>query len=309
MLDARYRITSFSKPMSLSSIQYPVSRIQDQRIIMKRVAIIFNPEKGRAKIELSKIKTWLIKRKCQVFTMPSSEARIEQHFDFALTLGGDGTMLKAGKMVSNIGIPVLGINLGTLGFLAETDSTEVYDLLPDIIEGRFSTEDRMMLDVSIRSGKIIYKKQALNDVVINSGNTGRIIKVAAKLDDEYLAEYAGDGVIIASPTGSTAYSLAAHGPIVHPHLSVFIITPICPHTLTQRPLIISSKHTLSFHVTGKNSPGKPVVSIDGQNNYPLDIGEEILVTSSSKLFKMIVNPKRKYLNVLRTKLKWGERIV
>jgi NAD+ kinase len=143
--------------------------------------------------------------------------------------------------------------------------------------------------------------------MIHSGNNGRVITVTASVNGVFLADYVGDGLIVATPTGSTAYSLAASGPIVHPHLSVFLLTPICPHTLTQRPMIIPSRHTLSLTADSAVVREKPVLSIDGQTNYLLNHGDRITVELSAFPLKLIVNPKRKYLEVLRAKLSWGVR--
>jgi NAD+ kinase len=172
-------------------------------------------------------------------------------------------------------------------------------------------EERMMLAVTIKSRtgrkSITTREFALNDVTIHSGLSGRVINIKAGINDEFLANYLGDGVIISTPTGSTAYSLAAMGPIVHPHLSLFIITPICPHTLTQRPLIVSTNHVLSFTAEIKNSKEKPLISVDGQLNYTLNKDDSVELSTSNNPLQLIINPKRKYFQTLRAKLKWGER--
>ncbi|MBN1621369.1 MAG: NAD(+)/NADH kinase [Endomicrobiales bacterium] len=273
---------------------------------MKKVGIIFNPEKPKARKELTKLSGWLKRKKCSVISMPSSNKKISS-LDFALTLGGDGTMLKASRMLASARIPVLGINLGSLGFLAETNPKEVYTLLQDILNDRYRVEERMMLSVTIKSNKKLTKNYALNDVIIHSGKDNRVVTVTAEINDEFVADYIGDGIIVATPTGSTAYSLAANGPIVHPVLSVFILTPICPHTLTQRPLIVPSQSRLTLNLDSKIKESKPVLSIDGQINHILNKGDLIKISASNESLRLIVNPRRKYLKVLRTKLKWGER--
>lgn len=273
---------------------------------MKTVGIIYNPEKPKAKNELIRLQSWLKKKKCKILVLPSSIRKVPK-MDFAITLGGDGTMLKASRILASSQTPVLGVNLGSLGFMAETDPGEVYLLLPKILNNKYKTEKRMMLTTIIKNKKRTIKNIALNDLIIHSGNNGRTITISAKLDNEFIGEYVGDGLIIATPTGSTAYSLAANGPIVHPQLSVFVLTPICPHTLTQRPLILSTKHTLSLKLIPKAPLEKPVIAIDGQVNYPCDHNDEIIISESKTPLNMIINPNRKYLHVLRTKLKWGQR--
>jgi NAD+ kinase len=194
-----------------------------------------------------------------------------------------------------------------LGFLAETDPKEIFPFLEEVLRGNFRIEERMMLEVTVKSGKNATRELALNDCTIRSGNNGRVISITAKVNDEFLANYLGDGLIVATPTGSTAYSLAASGPIVHPHLSLFILTPICPHTLAQRPLIISTNHRLELSVIPKSLLEKPIISIDGQINLPIKKDDIISICCFNKPLKLIVNPKRKYFQVLRAKLKWGER--
>lgn len=278
----------------------------DERRFMKTVGIIFNPDKTRAKQELEKLSGWLRKKNCKVIILSSGGTKFPA-MDFALSLGGDGTMLRVSRFLAPLEIPVLGINLGSLGFLAETDPKEMYSVLSELLEGKYEIEERMMLDVTIKSKNKTARHPALNDCVIHSGSNGRIITVTANINNEFLADYIGDGLIVATPTGSTAYSLAASGPIVHPHLSVFILSPVCPHTLAQRPLIVSTEHILSLQVTSKSELENPVLSLDGQISFLLKPKDLITITSYEKPLRLITNPKRNYFQVLRTKLKWGER--
>ena len=273
---------------------------------MKKAGIIFNPDKPRAFSELKKLKSWLSKRNCRVLAIPSSASKIPA-LDFAVTLGGDGTMLKASRILAPKGIPVLGVNLGSLGFLAETNPNEVLPLLSKILAGNMDIEERMMLDIKLKQKNRAVSLSALNECIIHSGSNGRVITVSAKLDNDFLANYIGDGLIISTPTGSTAYSLAAFGPIVHPHLSLFILTPVCPHTLTQRPIIFSTRHTLSFKAVSQNVKEKPVLFIDGQQRFTLEHSDNVSISASPDPLRLIINPKRHYLRVLQAKLKWGER--
>ena len=273
---------------------------------MKTVGIIYNDEKPRAIKETQKIKSWLKKRGCRAVVLPSSGKNAGK-LDFAVCLGGDGTMLKASSFLAPAGVPVLGVNLGSLGFLAETNPEECCSFIDHILKEGFKTEERTMLSVGITKGSKKITHTALNDCMIHSGNNGRVITVSASVNGSFLADYVGDGLIVATPTGSTAYSLAASGPIVHPHLSVFLLTPICPHTLTQRPMIISASHTLSLTADSAVVREKPILSIDGQTSYLLNPGDKITVSLSRHPLKLIVNPKRKYLEVMRAKLGWGIR--
>ncbi|MCX5782654.1 MAG: NAD(+)/NADH kinase [Elusimicrobia bacterium] len=274
---------------------------------MKKIGIIYNFQKERAREEMVLIKNWLLKKNFKVTVLPSSSKRLPP-VDLAVSLGGDGTMLKASALLANAQIPVLGINMGSLGFLAETNPEESYDFLEKILKGKFEIEKRMMLEVKIYSNSKITKNYALNECMIHSGNNGRVITVSAAINKEFLADFIGDGLIISTPTGSTAYSLAASGPIVYPNLSVFVITPICPHTLAQRPMIVPTKDvTIELKVSSKNIKERPSVVIDGQTDYFLEKGNFVNVSVSAKPLLLIINPNRKYLQVLRAKLKWGER--
>jgi len=273
---------------------------------MKKVGIIYNDEKPRAIKEAQKIKAWFKKHGGKAFILPSSTKKAGG-LDFAVCLGGDGTMLKASTFLAPAGIPVLGVNLGSLGFLAETNPEDCCAFIDKILEEGFQIEERIMLSVKITKDRKTVAHTALNDCLIHSGNNGRVITVSVKVNGYFLADYVGDGLIVATPTGSTAYSLAASGPIVHPHLSVFLLTPICPHTLTQRPMILSTGHTLELSADASTVREKPILSIDGQTSYPLNPGDRITVSLSEHPLKLITNPERKYLEVLRTKLSWSKR--
>ena len=273
---------------------------------MKNVGIIYNDEKPRAIRETLKIKRLLKKRGCKPVILPSSTNKTAD-LDFAVCLGGDGTMLKASSFLAPAGIPVLGVNLGSLGFLAETDPEESLSFIDKILREGFRTEERSMLSISIlRKGKVS-SYTALNDCIVHSNNNGRVITVTVKVNGDFLTDYVGDGLIIATPTGSTAYSLAASGPIIHPGLEVFLLTPICPHTLTQRPMLISTRSELTLAVDDSTTWEKPVISIDGQTTLPLSPKDSITITENPDKLKLIINPKRKYFEVLRAKLSWGKR--
>lgn len=273
---------------------------------MKTAGIIYNTEKPRARAETVRIMAWLKRRNCKAVILPSSVRKVPA-LDFALTLGGDGTMLRASAFLAPARIPVLGVNLGSLGFLAETDPDEVYHFLEKVLAGDYQTEDRMRLAVTVQAGSKVRRFAALNDCIIHSGMNGRVISLNVDINGEFLANYPGDGLIISTPTGSTAYSLAASGPIVHPLLSVLILTPICPHTLTQRPMILPIDRGLTVRINPTMARHQPVLSIDGQSNCILSSRARITIQPSADPLRLIINPQRNYFGVLRAKLKWGER--
>jgi NAD+ kinase len=271
---------------------------------MKTIGIVYNREKQKARIELERLKQWLSAKDCEPVVISSSTKKLPP-MDFAITLGGDGTMLNASRFLAPAGIPVLGVNLGSLGFLAETNPDELYPFLEHILADGFQTDERMMLTVTLKAGKRTITRTALNDCIIHSGSNSRVIPLRVFINNEFLADYVGDGLIISTPTGSTAYALAASGPIVHPYLSLLVITPICPHTLAQRPMIVSIRYPLTVQVEATRQ--KPVLSLDGQMNYALKAKDTITITASPTPLRLILNPNRKYFDVLRAKLKWGSR--
>lgn len=273
---------------------------------MKKIGIIYNFQKKKAKSEKDLIKSWLLNRNCQAIELPSSINKLPK-IDLALSLGGDGTMLKVSSLLAAAKVPVLGVNVGSLGFLAETNPEEAYSFVEKILSGKFEIEKRMMIKVKVDSKKIV-RSYALNECMVHSGNSGRVITVSASVNGEFLADYIGDGLIVSTPTGSTAYSLAAQGPIVYPNLSVFVLTPICPHTLAQRPMIVPAKDTvITLKASSKNQNECPLLAIDGQADYFLKKGDQVFLSVSPDPLLLIVNPMRKYFEVLRKKLMWGER--
>jgi len=273
---------------------------------MRHIALIFNPGKPQAQIEARHCLRWFKQHQCSAFLFSSSQNKLPA-CSHALTFGGDGTMLRMSKTLAERAIPVLGVNLGSLGFMAETTPKEVTMILTKLLADKLPIENRMMLALKHQRKTVTTEYGALNDAVIHAGSTGRIITVSAYRNKEFIADYIGDGLIVSTPTGSTAYSLAAQGPIVHPQLSLFILTPISPHTLTQRPLIVSPESTISLSCSSKYATQKPILSIDGQTFIPLTSHDRITISASPHPLRLMSNPNRNYLQILRTKLKWGER--
>ncbi len=224
--------------------------------------------------------------------------------DLILVLGGDGTLLKAARLYGGQGTPILGVNLGGLGFLTEIALEEFYAILEKIFRGDFQTETRMMLRAQIiRRDRVLEPTVFLNDVVINKGALARIIDLETTIDNQFLTIYRGDGLIVATPTGSTAYNLAAGGPILHPALRTIILTPICPFTLTNRPIILQDNSVIDIRLGTK---ARDVwLTIDGQIGHPLEPGDLIRVRKAAGQITLIKSPLKNYFEILRTKLRWG----
>lgn len=234
------------------------------------------------------------------------EKRIPALVDVILVFGGDGTFLGVARLACKHGTPILGINLGGLGFLTEITVDEIAPMMERILAGEYEIEDRRMLLTSIKRGRRhIGKYEVLNDVVINKQAMARIIDLAIYIDGSHVTTYKADGIILSTPTGSTAYSLSAGGPIVHPTLPVTIITPICPHTLTNRPLVVSSGMRVEIAITTREPD--TYLTLDGQIGIKLETGDVVEVVASDTTVKLIKSPYRDFFTILKTKLMWGER--
>ena len=282
---------------------------------IQRVGIIANNEKEKTAPFTQSLMQWLEKRGVQVLleeetakhvNAPEGFKRTDAHvrLDLIAVLGGDGTMLRAARLMARHAIPIVGINMGTFGYLTEVNLKETHAAFELILKGDFITEKRMMLDVSVyRGGKKIGSGAVLNDVVINRGNLSRIIEMETFVDDQYLTTYKADGLIISTPTGSTAYSLSAGGPIVYPGKELIIINPICPHTLTNRPVIFPEKSRLKITMWTKDIGA--TVTLDGQESYRVGPGDVIDIKRSRYVTKLVLSPHRSYGEILRSKLGWG----
>ncbi|MFA7468493.1 MAG: NAD(+)/NADH kinase [Desulfotomaculaceae bacterium] len=219
-----------------------------------------------------------------------------------MVLGGDGTLLSCARATAQGGTPILGVNMGRLGFLTEVDFPEIFDSLKAVLRGDYSIEERMMLEASVvRNEKVIDRATALNDVVITKGSFARIIVFTVKVDGEFMGMFRADGMIIASPTGSTAYSLSAGGPLVVPNLELMILTPICPHTLSARPMVIPRESTVELEVVSQQE--QTMLTADGQHGFNLQKNDRIYITRSPFPAKFIQVKRRSFYEVLRKKLK------
>jgi NAD+ kinase len=221
-------------------------------------------------------------------------SKIPELCDFLIVIGGDGTLLSAARVVGTSGKPILGVNMGSLGFMTAVTLDEIYPALERIFRNEFEFEERMMLVAHVhRLGERVANYTVLNDVVINKGALAKMIDIKVTVGELYLSTFKADGLIISTPTGSTGYSLAAQGPMIHPTMKTILITPICPHTLTFRPLVVPD--------------GLVVLTLDGQVGFGLRQGDVVEVRKADAPLRFFRSPFRDYFTVLRTKLKWGER--
>jgi NAD+ kinase len=238
---------------------------------------------------------------------------IPKKADLLVVLGGDGTLLSAVRLVSESEIPILGVNAGGLGFLTEITVDELFQVLEEVIKGNYEITQRCLLRADVyRKGNRstldelkIKEQNVLNDVVINKGALARIIDLHTYIGGDYVTTYKADGLIISTPSGSTAYSLSAGGPIVYPSLNSILITPICPHTLTNRPLLIPDDLTVMVNIGSRD--GEVYLTLDGQVGIALENGDSVCVKKAERMVNFIRSRHRKYFEVLRTKLRWGER--
>lgn len=226
-----------------------------------------------------------------------------RHYDLVVVLGGDGTLLAVARSLTD-GVPILGVNLGNLGFLTEINRSELYPSLAKVLEGDFELEERHLLDVELVTSEGERKSyRALNDAVINKSALARIIELTVEVDGNLLARYRADGLILATPTGSTAYSLSVGGPIVHPLLPVTILAPLCPHALTLRPLVVPESSLVEIRL---GTRGEEVyLTMDGQEGTPVGHGDRVRVTRSGTAVGLIKVSGRTFYDSLRGKLRWG----
>lgn len=233
-------------------------------------------------------------------------SQIPSLVDLIIVLGGDGTMLSVARLVGSKGIPILGINLGGLGFITEVNRDEITDAVEKVISGSCSMEERIMLSANVyRHSEKIADFVVLNDVVINKGALARIIDLETSVNKSYLTTFRADGLIISTPTGSTAYSLSAGGPILYPTLNSIILTPICPHTLTNRPIVLPDNFIINVELISESED--VFLTLDGQVGFSMRKNDVVEVKKSEFTTKLLIPCERDYFEVIRTKLKWGER--
>jgi NAD+ kinase len=281
------------------------------------VGIFVKPDQAQLGALLGEIERWLGERGVVVVSEAetdgwseasgSASSGLTAKMDLAIVLGGDGTLLAVARALGKRSVPLLGVNLGTLGFLADTASEELYVALEQVLAGGFAVESRMRLEVDVaRDGRALGSYLALNDAVIVRNAVSRLIDLETFADGVVVTTYHADGLIVATPTGSTAYSLSAGGPLLVPELEAILLTPISPHTLTQRPLVLPETCELEIRVQDARG-GEVRLTIDGQVGCALKQGDRVRVRRSLHPVHMLVPPGRNRFEGMRTKLRWGER--
>ncbi len=285
---------------------------------MQRIGIVAKPHKPEAEPALKTLVPWLRARGCEVLADEEtaaicpeaapgvSRAEVAARADLVVVLGGDGTLLSVARLIGPREVPILGVNLGGLGFLTEVTLEELYPTLERVLRDQFAVSRRLTLTARVlRDGEAIAGFEALNDAVITKTALSRILDLEAHVNGEYVATFRADGLIVSTPTGSTAYCLAAGGPIIYPSLPALVIIPICPHTLTNRPLVVPDAAVVEII---QGSPGEDVhLTVDGQVGMGLRQRDVVVVQRSDRTIALIKSPKLNYFELLRTKLKWGER--
>ena len=284
-------------------------------MLIKKVGIIANVAKEKSPSCTASLRDWLLARGLVVYLEEGIAAKIGAAHgvekgklgslvDLLVVFGGDGTILRTARLFIDRDVPIVGINLGAFGYLTEVNLSEMFSAMELILTGEFQVEKRMMLDVDINGGEETFRGgTVLNDVVINRGNLSRIVELETTVDERYMTTFKADGLIIATPTGSTAYSLAAGGPIVFPELHSIIINPICPHTLTNRPILLPENAEIK--VTLWTPEQGATLTLDGQVSFTVKSGDTISVRKSQHVTTLVSSPHRNYLEILRTKLGWG----
>jgi NAD+ kinase len=285
---------------------------------MLQAAIISKPQKPELAGILSDLVAWLNARDYHYLLDPDSAAYINapnpiERVDLpahkpnlVIVLGGDGTLLAAARAFARTTTPILSVSLGSLGFLTEVPLSDLYSTLEDWCENRADIEVRSMMHAKIiRDGKTIQEWDALNDVVVAKGTIARMGDFSVEIDDQPVATFRADGIIVSTPTGSTAYNLSANGPIVMPSVNAMLITPICPHLLTIRPIVVHGDATVSVHVVGV--PNEIYLTVDGQEAVQLQLDDYVHCQRSEFSVRLLRHRPNGLFSVLRSKLKWGER--
>jgi NAD+ kinase len=288
---------------------------------IKRIGIVLKPHQPEALKTICELVKWLDERSITLVGGPEIERqRIEQetgcsvsevatediaaNVDLILVLGGDGTMIATARMLGDREVPVMGVNYGGLGYLAEFRIGELYSGLESILSGNFRVDKRVMLDVELRrQDAILTRNSVLNDVVINKSALARIIEIEAYLNHHFINSFRADGLIISTPTGSTAYNLSAGGPVVFPSMNAVLITPICPFTLSNRPIVVPDDATIELLL--KTHQEEVTLTLDGQVGFALNVEDRVVIRKSNVTFNLVQPSNRNYFDVLRDKLRWG----
>jgi len=277
---------------------------------IRSVGIVVKPNHSEASATASELAVWLRERGIGQLGEAISADSIKPEndrtldADLIIVLGGDGTMISAARLVGEQDVLVLGINYGSLGYLTDFRIEEMFPAIEAIVAGQYEIDRREMLTVEHwRNGQKLVSGRVLNDVVINKSALARIINIDVKLNDLFVNTFRADGLIVATPTGSTAYNLSAGGPIIYPSMNAVVMTPICPFTLTNRPIVVPDDALIELTLDNENEG--VVLSLDGQTGYPMLTGDRVVIRKSATTFNLVQPANRNYFDVLRDKLKWG----
>jgi len=283
----------------------------------KTIGIISRPRRSKLGEIVPQLLDWLEKR--GIATVIDTETanavsqggargktrhQVVKEAELLLVLGGDGTMLGAARDAAPRGVPILPINMGSLGFLTSFTAEELYPALEDTLGGRAAIEERVLLLVErVHDGNILTQQRVLNDSVVHKGTLARMIELELFIDGGFVCRYRADGLIVATPTGSTAYSMSAGGPIVHPKVESILITPICPHTLSDRPVVVPDASVIELRLSA--TADSMFLTMDGQTGVPMQVGDHVRITRAAERLKLIHPANKSYFEILRNKLKWG----
>jgi NAD+ kinase len=288
---------------------------------IKRIGVVVKPHQPDALTTLCRLTEWLNERGLRLIGGPGIEhERIEhetgcgvdavpddqlaQSSDLILVLGGDGTMIATARMIGDAKVPVLGINYGGLGYLAEFRIEELFSALESILASDYKLDRRLMLEVELRRGpELVTHNRVLNDVVVNKAALARIIQIETHLNGQFVNSFRADGLIVSTPTGSTAYNLSAGGPIIYPSMNAVVITPICPFTLSNRPIVVPDDSLIEVRLLTEKE--EVALTLDGQVGFPMQVGDRLSIRKSVTSFNLVQPTNRNYFDVLRDKLKWG----
>jgi len=288
---------------------------------IRRVGIIVKPHQPDALQTVCGAVEWLAQRDIALAGTPDLERERIEHqtgcavesfpadqlaanVDLMIVLGGDGTMIATARMLGDCEVPVLGVNYGGLGYLAEFRVEELYTALESILAGNYRVDTRVMLAVELlRDAEEVTRNRVLNDVVINKSALARIIEIEAYLNGQFVNSFRADGLIVSTPTGSTAYNLSAGGPVIYPSMNAVVITPICPFTLSNRPIVVPDDAEIELRL--RTEEEEVSLTLDGQVGFPLQCRDRVRIKKSGATFKLVQPMNRNYFEVLRDKLRWG----
>ena len=287
------------------------------KIIFKTIGIISRPRRSNLVEVVPPLLEWFKKRGVPAVydtetatalkngSLGKSRQQVAEESDLLLVLGGDGTILATAREATPRGIPILPINMGSLGFLTSFTAEELYPALEAVLEGRTTVDERVLLQVErVHNDEVLTHQWVLNEAVVHKGTLARMIELELYIDGSFVCRYRADGLIVATPTGSTAYSMSAGGPIVHPAVESILITPICPHTLSDRPVVVPDTSLIELRVADNSD--SVFLTLDGQTGVPMAVGDRVKIGRAAERLKLIQPPNKSYFEILRSKLKWGE---